>query len=281
MEELAEVHREILKSEPSEERRYRLAILELTLGRYAEAWPGFEHRPTRLPGAPKTNVPEWRGEPLAGKSIVVWHEQGLGDQIQMARFVPLLDAAQVHYACLPPLTRLFEQLCPTLPRLGEVHGTFDYWVSSLSLPLRCGATLDNLPPPAPFTATPRRAGRLGVCWRSSEATNRGRSLSPELAQELLSLPGAFSLHPEDTGAADFLDTAEMIAAADAVVSVDTSVAHLAGSMGKPVHVLLPTPCDWRWMRERADSPWYPTARLYRQETPGDWAPVVEAVKAAL
>ncbi|CAN7365661.1 hypothetical protein LJR219_002157 [Phenylobacterium sp. LjRoot219] len=279
--ELAEVHRRAIALEPSDARRYALAITELYRGRYADAWPHFEHRPSKAAGAPKTTIPEWRGEPLAGKRLLVWQEQGFGDQLQMARFVPLLDADAVSFACLAPLSRLLGQLCPTVPRLGEIPGRFDYWVSSMSLPGRLNATLDDLPPPAPLTAAPRRVGGVGVCWKAGEATNRGRSLTPDQAQDLLALAGAVSLQPEDSGAADFQETAEIIAGLDAVVTVDTAVAHLAGSLGKPTFVLLPHRSDWRWLRDRTDSPWYPSLRLIRQPEPGDWTSAIEQAKAAL
>jgi len=98
------------------------------------------------------------------------------------------------------------------------------------------------------------------------------------ARRLLALPGAISLHPEDTGAADFQDTADIIAGLDLVISVDTSVAHLAGAMGKPVWVLVAAHAiDWHWLRDRSDSPWYASARVFRQAAPGDWASVVDRV----
>lgn len=279
--ELADMHRRAIALQPSDERHYALAITELYRGRYAEAWSHFERRPTKRAGAPRTTVPEWLGEPLAGKRILVWQEQGLGDQIQMARFVPLLAAEAVTFACLPPLTRLLGQLCPTVSRLGEIRGRFDYWISSMSLPGRFGATLEALPPPAPLKAAPRGAGGLGVCWKAGEVTNAGRSLPADQAQRLLALPGALSLHPEDTGAADFQDTAEIVAGLDTVVTVDTAVAHLAGSLGKPTFVLLPHQSDWRWLVGRGDSPWYGSVRLLRQPRPGDWAALIDQATAAL
>ena len=109
-----------------------------------------------------------------------------------------------------------------------------------------------------------------------------RSLDPSGAAELLSLPGAVSLAPEHTGARDFQDTADLIAGLDLVISVDTAVAHLAGSLGVPTWILLPsTGVDWRWLRGRKDSPWYPSARLFRQPPTGDWPSVLREVQAEL
>jgi len=127
----------------------------------------------------------------------------------------------------------------------------------------------------------KAAGHIGVVWRG-EAQNRNdrfRSLPPELGAELLALPGAVSLDPADSGAADFQATADIIAGLDLVITVDTAVAHLAGAMGRPVWVLLAKHAiDWQWPREGV-SPWYPSARLFTQSRAGDWAPVVAAVKA--
>src|SRR5262249_11753723 len=123
-----------------------------------------------------------------------------------------------------------------------------------------------------------RIGRTGLVWRTSDAN---RSLPDELARRLLDR-GLVSLQPEDTGAADFAETAAIVDELDLVVTIDTAMAHLEGAPGKPVGVLLPArPLDWRWMREREDSPWYPTARLFRRGPEEDWAPVVARVAAAL
>jgi ADP-heptose:LPS heptosyltransferase len=114
----------------------------------------------------------------------------------------------------------------------------------------------------------------------THSNDRNRSLPPKAAAQLASL--GRSLAPEDTGAGDFRDTAGIVAGLDLVISVDTAVVHLAGAMGKPVWVLLPSvETDWRWGRSGRDSPWYPSARLYRQAKPGDWAPVLRKVAADL
>jgi hypothetical protein len=112
--------------------------------------------------------------------------------------------------------------------------------------------------------------------------NHLRCLPEPLAAQLRALPGAISLHPEDTGVADFYETAQIVAGLDLVITVDTSVAHLAGAMGKPVWVLLSSVwTDWRWQKDRTKSALYPSARLYRQDVPGDWAGVLQRVMADL
>lgn len=282
--ELVEVHQRLLEIRPSDELHTVLGTTLLILGRYQEGWAHYEHRPQRRSGAPKTKVPEWQGEPLAGKNLVIWQEQGFGDQIQMARYAPLLDAQTIQFACLPPLTRLLDQVCATAPRLGGVTGRFDYWVSSMSLPLRFATTVETVPAPARFSAKPRLSGGVGVVARGSphHANDANRSLPEEQAAQLLRLPNAMSLAPEDTGAADFLETAEIVAGLDVVVCVDTAIAHLAASLGKPVFLLLSSAMpDWRWMRQRTDSPWYDSVRIFRQPEPGNWAAVIEAVRAEL
>jgi ADP-heptose:LPS heptosyltransferase len=114
------------------------------------------------------------------------------------------------------------------------------------------------------------------------ANDAHRSLPDDFGRELLALPGAVDLDPSSTGARDFQDTAEIVAGLDLVISVDTSVAHLAGAMGKPVWILLPAvSVDWRWMSARADTPWYPSARLFRATEAGGWRAVMDEVGAAM
>ncbi|RAK60870.1 hypothetical protein DJ021_14145 [Phenylobacterium hankyongense] len=274
--------------------RAALGAAYLAQGRYAEGWPLIEARiglrPDLVPLV-SPSFPEWRGEPLAGKSILVWVEQGLGDQIMFARFGATLAAlgARVTLGCRPSLAALFR----TIPGVDEVISVpvgagvavprHDYWSRYFSLPYRLGTTLSTLPS-APYLSAlserpaPTPAARIGLVWRTSPtgAAAARKSLPEPLAQELLAL-GAVSLHPEDTGARDFADTAAIVAGLDLVIGVDTAAAHLAGAMGKPVRLLLPFDADWRWMRDRADSPWYPSMRLVRQRTPGDWREVVDRV----
>jgi hypothetical protein len=277
-----------------------LASLYLSVGRYAEGWPLMAARADLHPGVvpPITvNFPEWRGEPLAGKSVLIWVEQGFGDQIQMARFansLKALGAARVTLGCRPVLADLFATLAGAdaiIPiAVGDAVqvGTHDYWTRYFSLPEPLGVTLETLPA-QPYLSAPadRRArwagfgggARVGLTWQASPTGFNGanKGLPDALAQRLKDA-GAVSLQPEDTGAADFADTAAIIEGLDLVVSIDTSVAHLAGAMGKRCWTLLPyLKCDWRWLRERTDSPWYPTMTLYRQTAPRDWSETVDRV----
>lgn len=278
------------------ESQLALAGVLLAQGRYAEGWPLFEARhviPTATTRKPEHPQPEWRGEPLAGRRLLIWPDEGYGDQIQFSRFAPWLagQGAEVTLLAPPPLFRLFETSFPDV-RVAKTEGQVevpdpDCWVMSASLAARAGITLENLPA-GPYlraaqVATPAGA-RIGVVGRGNprHANDAYRTLPAELRSRLLALPQAISLLPEDTGVRDFADTAALIAGLDLVISVDTSVAHLAGAMGKPVWILLPAfRTDWRWMRGRADSPWYPSARLFRQPRIGDWAAVVDAVTEAV
>ena len=144
---------------------------------------------------------------------------------------------------------------------------------------------DALPNAPYLSAAPVRApGRIGVMTTGNpnHTNDANRSLPPALAQRLLRLPGATSLALADTGASDFADTAAIIAGLDLVITVDTAVAHLAGALGRPVWILIPSiMTDWRWMEGRTDSPWYPSATLYRQSNAGDWAPEIARIETAV
>jgi hypothetical protein len=257
------------------------ALWLLRQGRYSEAWPFYESRrfvsKSKPPPIPE-HWPEWRGEPLEGRRLAIIGEQGLGDQIMWARFTSLVRAANGApvLCCQPPLSRLLGG-APAMDR-----SSFDVWCYQQSLPGLLGVTLDNLPPPAEMPVGWRGGEGIGIVASGNpgHSDDDRRSLPLELERELLEL--GRDLRPEATGARDFYDTAEIIAGLDLVITVDTSVAHLAGSMGVPTWILLRSPQpDWRWMDDRADSPWYPSARLFRQTEPGDWAGVLQRVRQAL
>lgn len=287
--EAEEAFRAALAAQPNPRSGYALADLLLAEGRYAEAWPLWERRrelPELKVPRPDLDFPEWEGQALNGKRLLVFAEQGLGDSIMLARyFAPLrASGAEVLFFCPPELHRLMERLGVTV--LGAnpdpAAARADYWTLTGSLPVRFGTTLQTIPAPADFGLRAGGGAGIGVVARGA-ATHKNdlnRSLPIRLGQRLLKL--GRDLTPEATGAKDFEDTARIVADLDLVISVDTSVVHLAGSMGKPVWVLLPArDTDWRWLRGRGDSPWYPTVRLFRQRVAGDWEPVLRRVTAAL
>jgi FkbM family methyltransferase len=273
--------------------RTALAIALLGLGRFEEGWELYESRHDRG-GAnrkPPIPCPEWKGEPLAGKVLHIWPDEGFGDQIQFVRLVPALQAqgAEAHVICAPPLARLFAQSleAAVYPAQGDVDlPDPDYWVMFGALLARTGATAETAPRPPYLKARQARApkgARIGVVasGNPNHPNNLHRSLPADLAAELLAIPGAISLDPAATGAKDFADTADIVAGLDLVISVDTSVAHLAGAMGKPVWILIPAlGVDWRWGFEGETTAWYPSARLWRQPAIGQWRPVVDAVVRA-
>jgi len=264
---------------------FRLAASLLAEERYAEGWPLFEARrgtSRNRVAAPQLPFPEWQGQPV--KSLLVWPEQGFGDVVQFSRCLPLVRSKGIAVTLVvrPPLVRLLAPLADQVVALEDQMRlpASDAWRLIGSLPMVLKTAAEALPPPA-LAPAPAEGRGIGVTvrGRATHFNDANRSLPDDLAAELLALPGAVSLDPADTGARDFQETAEIIAGLERVISVDTAQAHLAASLGKPTAILLPwlNP-DWRWLRERTDCPWYPSARLYRQPAAGDWRSVVDAVK---
>jgi hypothetical protein len=288
--------RQALELDPSHARaRAQLGLAVLAQRRFAEgfalydAWREIADGTVRP--APATEIPPWSGQDVAGKNVVIWGEEGFGDQIMFARFARLLQAegASVGWVCHPALLRLVQQGLGmnAIATGGEVRITgADYLAPSSRLPVVFMSRLAE-PPGAPYLALPKpntiEGLTVGVVTHGNPEhhADRHRSLPTAAAAELLALPGAVDLAPEETGARDFWDTAGIIAGLDLVISVDTAVAHLAGALGKPCWLLLSAlGCDWRWGQSGAQSPWYPSMRLFRQATPGDWSSVLAEVKAA-
>jgi hypothetical protein len=284
--EAEQVLREALGHAPDVARlQWQLSLTLLKQGRYSEAWPLFEGRTWNDPNRrPKLSFPEWTGQPIS--SLLILAEQGLGDQIQYARYAPVLRArgVEVTMVCHPALAGLFSSLdVKIIVAQGSIDiPRHDAWILPASLPLRMGTTTDNIPT-EPYL--PSREGGQGVGFigagNPKHVDDANRSLPADKVAQVLSWPGVRSLEPRDTGVSDVAGTAEIIKGLDLVISADTMVAHLAGAMGKPVWLLLPYSPDWRWMRGRADSPWYPSMRIFRQGKRGDWDGVLADVKAAL
>jgi hypothetical protein len=261
----------------------------------------------------------WLGQQdLAGKTILLYAEQGLGDTLQFVRYVPLVAArgARVILEVQKPLLKLMQTLAGGAQVLakGDPLPDFDFHCPLLSLPLAFKTTLATIPAPGAYLSSdpareqewramlgPARGPRVGLAWSGNPAhkNDHNRSIAFDKFAEMLTPACEFvSLQKEHREAdarllaasavrdlsaqlADFTDTAALCAAMDVVVAVDTSIAHLAGALGKQVWVLLPEASDWRWLVERSDSPWYAGARLYRQQLGEDWSAVLARVRADL
>jgi len=247
----------------------------------------------------------WRGQELAGRRVLVRCYHGLGDTVQFVRFMPRLRATarEVILWVQPALIPLVQSV-PGVDRLVPLHdgvpdARFDVDVEIMELAHAFRVTLETLPrdvpylhppgPPLPHDGVPR----LGIAWRGGE-WNPDRSLPASLAHAIAEafpgrvevlqqalLPGEEAWFEPAAHDLSLDEAARLISACDLVVSVDTVFAHLAGAMAKPLWLLLPAETDWRWMQQRDDSPWYPTARLFRQAEAGGWEDVVRRVRENL
>ena len=268
--------------------------------------------------APAFSQPQWSGEDLGGRTILLFPEQGSGDAIQFARYVPLVArrGGRVILTCRPELARLFQRL-PGGAKVvinGQPIPPFDVQCSLVGLPRVFATDLNSIPAATPYlSADPALVekwsqrlsptdGRLraGLAWAGNPAhqNDRNRSIQPQQLFPLteLSHVALYSLQKENSAnqspppmklidftseMSDFADTAALIVNLDLVVTVDTAVAHLAAALGKPTWVLLPFVPDWRWLLDRQDSPWYPTMRLFRQPSGGQWGPIIDSIAVQL
>ena len=266
------------------------------------------------------SLPMWSGkEPLQGKTILLHSEQGLGDTIQFSRYTESLFnlGCRVILEVQPPLVLLLSNLAgiSQVVAQGMPLPNIDFQIPLMSLPLACKTVEETIPCVVPYISIdtskiiswserlgPRTKPRIGIVWSGNAAHKNDHNRSTVLQQWLPMLSNEYqwiSLQKEvrecDREALsiatqivhfgdeikDFTDTAALCHLCDVVLSVDTSVAHLAGALGRPVWVLLPFAPDWRWLLDRDDSPWYPTAKLYRQQNIGDWTNVIERISVDL
>ena len=303
------------------EAHWNRGVLRLLSGEYEGGWRDYEWRwrvPGLLPPKREFAEPEWTGGDLRGRRILLHAEQGFGDTLQFARYAPLLAqrGAEVFFQVQPPLVSLLRSLRGVKDVLSERDRwpEVDFQSPLMSLPRWCGTKLENIPAEVPYLhatpglvsvppAAPGRPLRVGFGWAGNPANGADRQRSMRFADllplftdtratfyslqcgpralELCGLPEGLPVHDLSPQLHDFAATASAIAELDLVITVDTSVAHLAGALGRPVWTLLSFTACWRWLRDRADSPWYPTMRLFRQSTVGDWRPVIDAVKREL
>ena len=298
--------------------RFGEAFALLVQGDFTAGWRAYEARwldPAFREGEPDFATPLWRGDlDPAGRRILRHAEQGLGDSIQFVRYAPLLRArgAHVTLAVQQPLVALFAGLADHVQPQTDPLPDHDLHCPLMSLPAAFHTTLADIPADIPYLRAdprrraawrrrlgPRAAPRIGIAWSGSRdhpddplrSIPAAHLLPPLLATgaELHAVQN--DIRPEDRAAAaaiathtdrltDFAATAALLACLDLVITVDTSLAHLAGAMGLPTWVLLQTSNDFRWLRGRSDSPWYPSVRLFRQSRFGDWSgPIADVVDA--
>lgn len=297
--------------------RLARALDLLAAGNYRAGFVEYEHRPDRaaiLARYAARGLTIWDGRDPAGLRLIVATEQGAGDVVQFLRFVkPLAElGAEVTVACPTPLQRIVRSVpgvAATITRLPTAGSTeWDGVELLMSLPARLGTDLDSLPAPRRYIEPPASsflvanddALRVGLCWTGSTLTplNHQRRIPFADLEPVLAIPGvAFyglqvlvgraemwgSNHLTDLAPhiEDFADTAAMIDQMDLIVTVDTSVAHIAGALGRPVWTLLARVADWRWGYDGETTPWYPSMRLFRQSRAGDWSDVVARVASDL
>ena len=312
-------YRSALSQEDSPEIRWNLALTLLAQGKFTQGFELYESRKD-LPELStianrKFSFPQWHGEALQGKSILVYFEQGFGDAIQFCRLLPQLleQGAIVTFEVPELLVTLIQTLDNRIKVISEVRESYDYFCPLMSLPHYLSLTLDNIPVNMPYLHVPRNENaifnlddnhlNIGVAWTGNPRTHNVQSMMIDKRRscdikyfesladleniQLYSLqkdqePGLFSGIINVMGEVrNFKDTAEIIQSLDLVITVDTAVAHLAGALGKPVWLLSRFDGCWRWLENREDSPWYPSMKIYRQPEPGDWQSVFRQVEQDL
>lgn len=300
--------------------RYFRGLVRLTLGQMPDAWAEHEARfdlPPVISGSRQFASPRWTGgTEVAGKTILLHPEQGLGDAIQFVRYAPMVQAlgATVLLEMPPGMGALCRFPGITVVEGADNPPQHDVHISLLSLPAIFRTDLATIPAAMPYLAVdpgfssawasklgPWKRMRVGLAWSGStaHANDASRSMPLRLLEPLLSRTDIEchvvqrDIHDGDDIAAwpnlidhsadltDFARTAGLLANMDIIITVDTVIAHLAGALNIPAWVMLAHAADWRWMRERDDSPWYPSLRLFRQKSRGNWTSVLEAVGSNL
>ena len=291
--------------------RSHRGMVRLLKGDFENGWEDYQWR-LRTGVLPTLPGPLWDGSALDGRTILLTAEQGFGDTLQFVRYAPLVAAlgGRVVVQCQPELARLLETL-EGVDRVvtGEDIPGHDCHAPLMSLPHLFATTLETIPADLPYLrpdealseAWEARLGdaqglKVGLVWRGNpeQPVNRARSCPLDRLAPLARVPGVslFSLQKDAdpvpewlTGLgenlSDFADTAAAMSRLDLVISICTATAHLAGALGRPLWIPLAFAADWRWLQDRDDSPWYPTARLFRQGSPGDWQGVVARMARAL
>lgn len=299
--------------------RGNLAVALLRAGQFEAGWEEYEWRWAvyRRRGIMRFPEPSWNGTPLSGRIILLHSEQGFGDAIQFARYVPIVAelGGKVIFECPAELFELFRSLAGVAQLIvrGSPLPHYDLHCPLMSLPRALKTRLESIPGNVPYlAANPHRIAvwkstvtdsqnrlKVGLAWagRPTHTSDRIRSIDLSQFAPLVGCgaifhslqkvprtarpPAGLELVDHASRLTDFAETAALIANLDLIITVDTSVAHLAGALARPTWLLLPHLPDWRWFMKRNDSPWYPTMRLFRQRAPGDWSAVIQEVVEAL
>lgn len=298
------------------EAHFNQSLALLAAGRFEEGWRKYEWRFCKGRPIPErhSDIPRWSGQAISGKKLLVHGEQGYGDSIQFIRYAQLVheEGAAVFVEGqdrrITPLLRTASGVSEAF-QAGETLPPVDFQIPMMSLPLALGDRF--FPPPfPPYFNIPAEAMdqwrnrfsscdglKVGLAWAGNKdhGNNHNRSVLPALLEPLGNVQGvtfvslqfgsdAFPVFPllDYTGeAGDFLQSAALASCLDLVITIDSAVAHLAGALAIPVWLMLPYNNDWRWMRDRNDSPWYPSMRLFRQESPGAWEPLLNNIAIEL
>lgn len=298
------------------EAHWNKSLVLLLLDNFKEGFKEFEYRFKKEDSTDKRkfNIPKWDGSSLNNKKILMISEQGFGDNIQFIRYTKILKklGAYIILECKKDLIRLFKNIkeIDRIIEKGEpiLNVGADYYIHLMSLPCILKTDLNNIPNKIPYLKSNQPLSndlkeklntknlRIGIAWAGNpnQADDKTRSTKFKYFQTL-KMPGIqlFSLQMNNSelndpdiidlkdDINDFLDTSSIINNLDLIISVDTSVAHLAGAMGKPIWTLLSYIPDWRWLLKTKNSPWYPEMRLFRQQKKGDWNSVFEEIKQEL
>ena len=316
------------------EARFSLGLAYLSLGNFKEGWPLYEYRWQRNAQLSPRNFskPQWDGSPLAGKTLLIHAEQGMGDTFQFIRYVREVKEqynCTIIFAAQRPLHTIISRCCPYIDRvvtLSSIPTSFDLHIPLMSLPLIFKTEENTVPTRIPYiipddglvehwkqVLAQDENIKVGICFQGNSkystaqlrAAVASKSLPVHKFAPLSELEGVslyclqketgtdqlkkisprFTLHrfdeTFDANNGRFMDTAAVMKNLDLVITVDTSIAHLAGAIGTPTWIILPEPADWRWMLKRSDTPWYPNARLFRQPKTGDWNSIIQTIKEEL